>query len=431
MTTPRRQDAGQAIVIMVVAIVLALAMVGTIVDGGNVFAQQRVAQNGADATAEAGAVMLAGRLAGASPPSGGWDVNIAARLAQTAAANNITVEAAYYTDICGIPLQLDGAGAINLDRTENLAVALQVGNGTHALPGGNATAPDCPNRLVGPVAGILVIARKDVGAYVAGAIGIHSFRVNTRATAVAGYLQGYCDATEAHYCALLPIALPVNMITCDGSNSPIDTGQPWTFGVVYKVPLCSNAPGNVGWLDWDPPNGGAGEVVCSILTPDNPAIDLPSWQYVAAAGNTNGGGGACHMSIEESLRTYEGMTVLVPQFDLTCNPSNGAAPDSTVPAVVTAPNYGCPAGFLGGNGTNQWYRMPSFAFFELCGPLVAGCSNLHAAYIQGTNVTECDTGSGATSCIVGRFVHLMASGTVGAGVGSGTGSKAIGVQLIK
>jgi Putative Flp pilus-assembly TadE/G-like len=431
VTTSRRHEAGQAIVVMVVAIVLALAMVATIVDGGNVFAQQRVAQNGADATAEAGAVMLAGRLAGASAPSGGWDLNIAARLAQTAAANNVTVDAAYYTDICGIPLQLDGSGAINLDRTENLAIALQVGNGTHSLPGGTATAPDCPNRLVGPVAGVLVIARKDVGAYVAGAIGIHSFRVNTRATAVAGYLQGYCDATEAHYCALLPIALPVNMITCDGSNSPIDSGQPWTFGVVYKVPLCSNAPGNVGWLDWDPPNGGAGEVVCSILTPDNPAIDLPSWQYVAAAGNTNGGGGACHMSIEEALRTYEGMTVLVPQFDLTCNPANGDAPDSTVPAVITAPNYGCPAGYLGGNGTNQWYRMPSFAFFELCGPMVTGCSNLHAAYISGSNIAECDTGSGATSCIIGRFVHVMASGTVGAGVGSGTGSKAIGVQLIK
>jgi len=179
----RRRETGQAIVVMVVAIVLALAMVATIVDGGNVLAQQRVAQNGADATAESGAVMLAERLAGASAPSGGWDLNIATRLAQTATANNMTVEAAYYTDICGIPLQLDGSGAINLDRTENLAVALQVGNGTHALPGGTATAPDCPNRLVGPVAGVLVVARKDVGTYVAGAIGIRSFRVNTRATA--------------------------------------------------------------------------------------------------------------------------------------------------------------------------------------------------------------------------------------------------------
>ena len=427
----RRRQTGQAIVVMVLAIVVALTMVATIVDGGNVLAQQRVTQNGADATAESGAVILAERLAGASTPSGGWDVNIAARLAQTAAANNITVEAAYYTDICGIPLKLDGSGAINADRTENLPLALQVGNLTNALPGGTATAPDCPNRLVGPVAGVLVIARKDVGTYVAGAIGIRTFRVNTRATAVAGYLQGFCDATEGHYCALLPLAMPVDAISCDAQHDPVDTGSPWKFNIVYKVPLCSTSSGNVGWLDWTPKSGGAGEVVCSVLSPDNPAIDLPSWQYVAAAGNPNGGGGPCGMTIEAAVRTWEGTTVLVPQFDLTCNPGNGNDPASTQPAIVTAPNYGCPAGSLGGNGSNTWYRMPSFAFFQLCGPTVAGCDGLHAAYLQGNNQAECDTGNGATSCLIGRFMNILATGTVGAGVGSGTGSKAIGVQLIK
>jgi putative Flp pilus-assembly TadE/G-like protein len=426
-----RRESGQAIVVMVGAILLALALVALIVDGGNVLAQQRVTQNGADAVAEAGAVMLAERLAGANEPSGGWDLNIAARLAQTATANNMTVEAAYYTDICGIPLESDGSGAINLDRTENLAVALQVGNGSHVLPGGTATAPDCPNRLVGPVAGVLVIARKDVAAFVAGAIGIRSFRVNTRATAVAGYLQGYCDATEGKYCALLPLASPVNIQICDGNNKPIDQGTPWVFNVVYRIPLCAGSPGSVGWLDWDPPSGGTGEVVCSILTADNPAIDLPSWQYVTATGNSNGGGGACGMSIEEAIRTFEGQVVLAPQFDLTCNPASNGDPDSSVPAVITAPDYGCPAGDLGASGTNQWYRMPSFAFLELCGPAVAGCGGLHAAYIGGSNAAECDTGNGATSCLVGKYKHIMATGTVGAGVGSGTGNKAVGVQLIK
>jgi len=425
-------QAGQAIVVMVGAILLAVVMVATIVDGGNVLAQQRVTQNGADATAEAGAVLLAERLAGATEPSGGWDLNIAGRLQQTAEANNMTVETAYYTDICGIPLQADGSGAINEDtRIEDLDAALQVGNGSHLLPGGTATAPDCPNRLVGPVAGVLVIARKVVPAYVAGAIGIREFTVTTRATAVAGYLQGYCDATEGKYCALLPVAFPVNDIECDGSNRPIDTGVSYTFNVVYKIPLCSNGPGNVGYLDWDPPSGGTGEVVCSIITADNPAIDLPSWQYVTATGNSNGGGGACHDTIEEAIRTYEGQVVLAPQFDLTCGPSHGTDPDSTSPAVITAPNYGCPAGDLGGNGAQQWYRMPSFAFMELCGPLVAGCDGLHAAYIAGNNSAICDTGNGATSCIVARFKHIMATGTVGAGVGSGTGNKAVGVQLIK
>jgi len=429
--TRRGNESGQAIVVMLGAILLSVAMVGTIVDGGNVLAQQRVAQNGADAAAEAGAVLLAQRLAGASDPSGGWDLNIAGRVAQVAAANNITVRAAYYTDICGIPLKSDGTAAIFGNRSEDLANALQVGNGSHVLPGGTATAPDCPNRLVGPVAGVLVLADKTVGTYVARAIGIPTFLVTTRATAVAGYLQGYCDATQGKYCALLPVAFPVDIVTCNGNNRPIDTGTPWLFNKVYKFPLCSNSPGNVGWLDWTPPGGGSSELVCSILTADNPAIDLPSWQYVSSTGNVNGGGGPCQMSVEDAIRTYEGQVVLAPQFDLTCNPPQANSPDSTKPAIVTAPNYGCPAGSLGGNGQNQWYRMPSFAFLEICGPAVAGCGGLHGAYISGSNAAECDSGSGATSCIVAKFVNIMGTGTVGAGVGSGTGNKAIGVQLIK
>ena len=431
LAAARDGEAGQAIVVMIGAILLAVAMVATIVDGGNVLAMQRITQNGVDATAEAGAVMLAGRLAGADEPSGGWDVNIGVRLMQTAEANNMIVEAAYYTDICGIPLQADGTAAINLDRTENLALALQVGNGSHILPGGTATAPDCPNRLVGPVAGVLVLGRKEVPAYVAGAIGINEFVISSRATAVAGYLQGYCDATEGNYCAILPIAFPVNVMACDGSNQPIDSGEPWDFGIVYKFPLCSNSAGNVGYIDWDPPLGGIGEVVCSVITADNPAVDLPSWQYVAATGNSNGGGGACNATIEEAIRTYEGKVVLAPQFDLVCDPPPGQEPDSSLPAVVTAPNYGCPAGNLGGGGVPTWYRMPSFAFLELCGPTVPGCDGLHAAYMQGNNSAICNTGNGATSCIVAKFKHLMATGTVGAGVGSGTGSKAVGIQLIK
>lgn len=431
MRREKAGESGQAIVVMLGAILLAVAMVGTIVDGGNVLAQQRVAQNGVDATAEAGAVLLAGRLAGASDPSGGWDVNIAGRIAQVAAANNVTVRDAYYTDICGIPLKSDGTAAIFGNRSEDLTNALKVGNASHILPGGTATAPDCPNRLVGPVAGVLVLGDKLVATYVARAIGIASFTVTTRATAVAGYLQGYCDATQGKYCALLPVAFPVDQITCNGNNRPVDTGTPWLFNKVYKFPLCSNSPGNVGWLDWTPPGGGAGELVCSILTADNPAIDLPSWQYVSSTGNVNGGGGQCQMSVEEALRTYEGQVVLAPQFDLTCNPGQANPPDSTKPAVVTAPNYGCPAGSLGGNGQNQWYRMPSFAFLEICGPAVTGCGGLHGAYISGSNAAECDTGSGATSCIVAKFVNIMGTGTVGAGVGSGTGNKAIGVQLIK
>ena len=54
------------------------------------------------------------------------------------------------------------------------------------------------------------------------------------------------------------------------------------------------------------------------------------------------------------------------------------------------------------------------------------------AYTNGNNKAACDTGNGATQCLVGKFVSIEDSGTIGAGFGGGTGnSKAVGVQLIR
>jgi hypothetical protein len=218
----------------------------------------------------------------------------------------------------------------------------------------------------------------------------------------------------------------VNALTCDGKNNAQSTGFPWALNQVYKVPLCGNGPGNVGWIDWTPTSGGTSELIQSITTPNNPNINLPSWQYVTSTGNVNS------QSVENALRAYDGQIVLIPQFDLTCGTKNGVVPDSSQPAIVTSPNYGCPAGDLGGNGQDNWYRMPSFAYFQFCGPSVSGCGGLHGAYINGSDGSVCDTGNGATSCLVGEFVKILASGTVSAGVGSGTNNTStIGVQLIK
>ena len=213
----------------------------TIVDGGNVLAQQRVAQNGVDATAEAGAVLLAERLAGAAQPSGGWDLNIAGRMTQTAAANNMTVEAAYYTDICGIPLKLDGTGAIFVNRTEDLAtrpVGRQcLARAARAAPRPRPTArtgssvrwPACsssPARTSAPTSPARSASR--------------SFTVNTRATAVAGYLQGYCDATRGQVLRAAARS-PSRSIRsrATGRTTRSTPATPWTFNVVYKIPLCA------------------------------------------------------------------------------------------------------------------------------------------------------------------------------------------------
>ena len=341
-------------------------------------------------------------------------------------ANGLTTATAYYTDICGIPLRPDGSGALN-SGTEDLASAALVGNGT--IPTSAATSPDCPNLQVGPPAGVMVIGQKSVGTYLAGAVGISHVSVGTRATAATGYLQDYCDLTQGNGCKLLPITIPVDVLTCDGSNNPQSTGTPWVYGPIYKVPLCQNGPGNVGWIDWTPPGGGTSEIIDSVNTPNNPNINLPSWQEVAETGNVNSAG------LETALRNYEGEVVLIPQFDLTCDPGNANdVPDSTVPAINTGPYYGAPTAASEATRANQWYRMPSFAFFQFCtitDPACVAVGANHGAYTNGTN-TVCDSGNGATSCLIGRFVDVVGSGTVGPGVGGGiAGNKTVGVQLIK
>ena len=83
-------------------------------------------------------------------------------------------------------------------------------------------------------------------------------------------------------------------------------------------------------------------------------------------------------------------------------------------------------------GSNQWYRFPSFASFLLCDPANPACGGLHGSYTQGNNRPICDTGNGATGCLVGAFVDFISTGTVTAGSGGGTGgTKNVGVQLIR
>ena len=99
-----------------VAVVLVVAL---IVDGGNAWAQRRIVQNGSDAMAQAGAIVMAQRFAGVPAPVGGWDAEVNAKIQASAAANNVANAVAYYTDICGIPLKADGTAALLGDGTED------------------------------------------------------------------------------------------------------------------------------------------------------------------------------------------------------------------------------------------------------------------------------------------------------------------------
>ena len=94
----RRPQGGQVIVIFGLALVAIVAMVALIVEGGNAFAQQRITQNGADAAANAGAVVLAQQLGSPGTKS---DADVDAAVDNVAGLNNLVSWTGYYTNVAG------------------------------------------------------------------------------------------------------------------------------------------------------------------------------------------------------------------------------------------------------------------------------------------------------------------------------------------
>jgi Flp pilus assembly protein TadG len=271
----RHDERGQILVIVAAGMIVLVALVGLVIDGGFAWGRQRDTQNAADAASLAGATVLAERLAGATPARSDTDVNLAVNLAFT--NNEVVRDAAFYTDIAGN--MLNGGGAI----TNNEASAAIVGGGS------------IPNNA----AGVLARGRQTFDTFLMGVIGFNESTTTAPATAVAGYLNEVCAAESG--CDVIPITLPVTILQCDNTgNNPVPFDPPTFWQVTddpISIPLCGNGPGNVGWIDWYPgdagcdgePSEGLPEVECEILTPNNPPITLPSWQKVAQTGNPNAG----------------------------------------------------------------------------------------------------------------------------------------------
>ena len=102
MSPPHRPERakGQVIVVFALALVAIIGMVGLVIDGAAAFAQQRVAQNGADGTATAGTVVIAEKLSGATRTG----AQVRAAVDAVAAANGLGSVDAEYTDDYGQPI---------------------------------------------------------------------------------------------------------------------------------------------------------------------------------------------------------------------------------------------------------------------------------------------------------------------------------------
>lgn len=397
-----KNEPGQILVIVAVGLVVIVAMVGIVIDGGYAWGKQRETQNGSDAAAEAGAVVLAQNLAGTVPAK--TDADVLAAVNAAGAANKLgNAPTAYYTNFTGDLLTI--AGAV----TTSTADAAPVGNG----------------QIPPSTAGVRVDGQQTFDTFLARVIGFNQFTTTTPAVARAGYLGGSCSAEAG--CVILPVTVPVTVLGCDGSNNPAPVVPATLWPApsnVLTVPLCKNGPGNVGWLDWTPTAGGTNELEDAILNPSNPALQWPGWFYITSTGNVNSA------NIEDALNTHKGEKVQFPQFDSTCD------------AQPTGPGINdCPPGSVGGNGSNQWYHLAGMSTFQFCtddGSMpecsVAGGAPkeyVQGAYVNGNDQATCDTGNGATSCLAGKFVVISYEGQVEAAPGPNGGSSSVSVQLIR
>ena len=400
-TNARHAQRGQAIVILTFGMIVLLAMAALIVDAGNAFAQQRVTQNGIDASSESGAIVLAQNLIAkgddplALPPKTDQDVFNA--VVAAAANNQVATPSAFYTDFDGNrldpPIEVGSLGAVPppLD-----AYGVEAG-GSRSF-----------NTFFGGVFGALP-----------GGSGMFQFTASAKATAIAGQIQQICPADVP--CGFLPVTFPTSLTLCDGSNKQVDFGTEWplqkapALTAQYEViiPLCATGAGSVGWLDIDPHdpscNGnGATFLACEITTPGNTGLDLPIWIHTIT-GNTNS------VQVQDALNEFIGETVQIPFYECIGYDVGQVGPNPECDDVSGNPV-----------GNNLYYRIVAVVNFVL-----------DRAYIQANN-PECNElpgqpfvgGNGSTGCLKGWFVNALNTGPLGL-PSDFTPWAAYGVQLIR
>lgn len=395
--TQRGRPRGQTLVVFALSITALMAVVGLIIDGGNAFAQQRRTQNGADAASEAGTVQLARRLVGLPGSDAQWDQRVLDSVNVTAAANGLTnVPIPQYTNRLGAILGPVGTGSIPANT-----------QGVRA--GGDRT----------------------FSTFVSGLLGMGTFTASATATAITGYIE------ESSAGGLIPLTFPILVTSCENGGGPAKLIHPygnapageWPYGPnnMLAMPLCANGPGNVGWIDWFPPAGGASEIAASIVTPNGPPITTKKWYEIAQTGAVT--------SLDSSMDTWEGKDILFPIFYVEADdPTTPAIDESLIGTCDTMPTddrrdlLDCPAGHNGGNGSNQWYYLVTFGDFHL----------VHS-YIQGNHDADCNSpslasvaGNNVKNCLIGFFNGpvVASEGTVG-GTNPASSFTPLAIQLIR
>ncbi len=393
---------GQMLVIAALALVAIVGMTGLVIDGGAIFAQQRTAQNGSDAAATAGAVVIAENLGSATDIRTNQDVWNA--INAISADNGLGAWTAEYTDDFGNP------------------IGITVTNSAGAIPAA--------------ARGIRAGGSRNVDTTFSRVFGFDQLQASARATVVAGKLSGEC-VLDADGCTLLPVTCPVQIYQCDSGGDLIpgpwigapppdaDPSDPyWPIvgaeslpgsasfpnGDTSKMailPLCRSASGGsgaFGWLDLDP---GIPNLPGEIEGPLTTDVDIPDW-FQTQPGNPN--------SVEDELLAYYRQPVLIPLNNGACREDPGATSICSLPGTDPA-------------GNNTWYYVHTLAVFYI-----------EQVLVQGANVADCasapglypppSTSGGFLGCLKGWFVNYVTAGPITPGEPIVRGQTSIGIQLI-
>jgi len=373
----RRAERGQVLVIVAMGMLAIVAMVGLVIDGGYAWVRQRDTQNGADAVAKAGTVVVQHYLAAVDTPTPN-DYDVACEVAQTAASNGVVLVSAEYTDYQGQPLS----------PTPTLVGACTVDLG-FGIPAG--------------AQGVRAFTSETFDTFLMQVMGFDQLTTTADATAVVG-IPGAVPG------GALPVTYPLTSTTCDSLDTPFtirdnDGDATWEYFEIVDeddanltnlaiIPLCDVSPGSVGWLDWE-----CGQnLEQSVSDPCDVFIPIPAWIHTQT-GNVN--------SLQAELNAYTGSTIGVaepddsvlslPIHDFTCDDQD---PDLT----PSQPNTDCPTyPTWSGTGSESVYHIPWWVGFKL-----------DAAYVQGGDL-DCQTGpgqpvlvnpepAGKVGCLKGWFV---------------------------
>jgi hypothetical protein len=151
-----------------------------------VFAQQRIAQNGADGAATAGTVVIASNLGDPGLNDGS---ELCGQLStDTANDNGLEGWSAIYTDVYGEPI---GATVVN----------------TGSIPS--------------DARGVRVSGARTASTSFARVLGVNNLQANADATVIAGPVSLDCVVAEDG-CTLLPLTFPVQVSECDSHGDLIE-----------------------------------------------------------------------------------------------------------------------------------------------------------------------------------------------------------------